>query len=163
MLPPPDAIIRWMKLHPKMGSHALPWPERKSDLAAGYDLAAAVDETIYLTPKSLMVVPLGFALALPVGYEAQIRPRSGLASKHWLTMPNSPGTIDADYRGEVKAILRNDAPESFGNDGTFAIHPGMRIAQMAICRLPGVAFIEVADFAEMRTARGDGGFGSTGC
>ena len=121
-----------------------------------------MDETVYLTPKSLMVIPMGFAIALPPGFEAQIRPRSGLASKFWLTMPNSPGTIDADYRGEVKVILRNDAPSAIGNEGTFAIHPGMRIAQMVVCRIPNVHFLEVSDFSEMRTMRGAGGFGSTG-
>lgn len=160
--PHPDAGVQLLKIHPKLGTPELPWPERKSAQAAGYDLAAAIDEPMHLTPGTRAIIPLGFAMALPADFEAQIRPRSGLASKFWLTMPNSPGTVDADYRGEVKVILRNDAPSGMGNEATFTILPGMRIAQMVIARLPTVALNEVSSFQDFETQRGAGGFGSTG-
>lgn len=159
-----------LKVHPKMGTAELPWPARKTAQAAGWDCCAAIDAPIQLWPGRLVKVPLGFALALPDGYEAQIRPRSGLASQG-LTMPNSPGTVDADYRGEVSAIIfnlftqRND-PTQWVNDvhtpgyGWLTIHPGDRIAQMVICKLPQVTFKEVDKLSN--TARGGGGFGSTG-
>lgn len=122
--------------------------------AAGMDLEAAVDAPVTLKPMERAVVPCGFAMALPEGYEAQIRPRSGLAAKNGITVLNTPGTIDADYRGEVKVILVNLGTESF------VIERGMRIAQMVIAAYNRVSWTVVDTLDE--TARGTGGFGSTG-
>ena len=119
---------------------------------AGYDLYSRID--VELAPISGTAVPVGFAMELPCGYEAQIRPRSGLAAKHHITVTNSPGTVDANYRGEVNAILFNlgKAP--------FTIKRGDRIAQMVICKLPEIELKEVAALSE--SDRGTGGFGSSG-
>jgi dUTP pyrophosphatase len=122
--------------------------------AAGFDLCAAVGQSTRIEPGQIALIPCGFAMALPEGYEAQVRPRSGLASKHGITLVNSPGTIDSDYRGEVKVPLINLGKEPF------AIERGMRIAQMLIAPVPKVRLIEVQDLDE--TARGKGGFGHTG-
>jgi dUTP pyrophosphatase len=132
----------------------LPLPAYQSVLAAGLDLLAAVDGTITLAPGARALVPTGLAMALPAGYEAQVRPRSGLAAKHGVTVLNTPGTIDADYRGEVKVILINlgDAP--------FEISRGDRIAQMVIAPVLQADIVEVEVLSE--TERGAGGFGSTG-
>jgi dUTP pyrophosphatase len=132
----------------------LPLPAYQSALAAGLDLLAAVDGTITLAPGARALVPTGLAMALPAGYEAQVRPRSGLAAKHGVTVLNTPGTIDADYRGEVKVILINlgDAP--------FEISRGDRIAQMVIAPVLQADIVEVEVLSE--TERGAGGFGSTG-
>ena len=119
---------------------------------AGYDLYSRIDST--LEPLSGMVIPIGFAMELPSGYEAQIRPRSGLAAKHHITVTNSPGTVDANYRGEVKAILFNLGKEPF------VIKRGDRIAQMVICKLPEVDLIDVETLSE--SDRGKGSFGSSG-
>ena len=119
---------------------------------AGYDLYSRID--VELAPISGTAVPVGFAMELPSGYEAQIRPRSGLAAKHHITVTNSPGTVDANYRGEVKAILYNLGKEPF------TIKRGDRIAQMVICKLPEIELKEVAALSE--SDRGTGGFGSTG-
>jgi dUTP pyrophosphatase len=134
----------------------LPLPTRQSKAASGYDLAAAVaeGETLVIAPGAFALVPCGFALALPVGYEAQIRPRSGLAARLGVTVLNAPGTVDADYRGEVKAILVNHGPDRF------EIRRGDRIAQMVIAAVPDIALVEVDELEE--TERGTGGFGSTG-
>lgn len=134
----------------------LPLPTRQSKGASGYDLAAAVAEgqTLVIAPGAFGLVPCGFALALPVGYEAQIRPRSGLAARLGVTVLNAPGTVDADYRGEVKAILVNHGT------GPFEIRRGDRIAQMVIAAVPDIALVEVDELEE--TERGNGGFGSTG-
>ncbi|MAN77226.1 MAG: dUTP diphosphatase [Rhizobiales bacterium] len=134
----------------------LPLPMRQSTAASGYDLAAEVaqDETLVIAPGAFALVPCGFALALPVGYEAQIRPRSGLAARLGVTVLNAPGTVDADYRGEVKAILVNHGPDPFD------IRRGNRIAQMVIAAVPDIALLEVDELEE--TERGTGGFGSTG-
>ena len=134
----------------------LPLPTRQSKGASGYDLAAAVaeGETLVIAPGAFGLVPCGFALALPVGYEAQIRPRSGLAARLGVTVLNAPGTVDADYRGEVKAILVNHGT------GPFEIRRGDRIAQMVIAAVPDIALVEVDELEE--TERGNGGFGSTG-
>lgn len=134
----------------------LPLPEPKSALAAGADLAAAiaVGETLTIAPGARAVVPTGFALAIPAGYEGQVRPRSGLAANHGVTVLNAPGTIDADYRGEVKVILVNHGSEPF------AIARGMRIAQLVIAPVIVAGFEEVAELPA--TTRGTGGFGSTG-
>jgi dUTP pyrophosphatase len=132
----------------------LPLPAYQSALAAGLDLLAAVDGTITLAPGARALVPTGLAMALPAGYEAQVRPRSGLAAKHGVTVLNTPGTIDADYRGEVKVILIN-----LGDD-PFRISRGDRIAQMVIAPVLQADIVEVEVLPE--TERGTGGFGSTG-
>ena len=119
---------------------------------AGYDLYSRID--VELAPMSGTAVPVGFAMELPSGYEAQIRPRSGLAAKHHITVTNSPGTVDANYRGEVKAILSN-----LGN-APFTIKRGDRIAQMVICKLPEIELKEAATLS--KSDRGTGGFGSSG-
>lgn len=130
----------------------LPLPHYASDLAAGCDLPAAAPVT--LAPGARALVPTGLAIALPPGFEAQIRPRSGLALKHGVTVLNAPGTIDADYRGEVQVLLVNLGQEPF------AIERGMRIAQMVVAPVVTARFEVVADLEE--TARAAGGFGSTG-
>lgn len=145
--------VRLQLLHPKLG-HPWPLPKPMTEDAAGFDLCAAIDESEVLVPGERKLVPCGFSMALPKGYEAQIRPRSGLAYKQGITCLNSPGTIDADYRGEVKVLLINHGQI------TFVIEPGMRIAQMLIAKLPKVSFEVVQNLEQ--TARGAGGFGSTG-
>lgn len=132
----------------------LPLPAYQSDLAAGLDLVAAVDTPLQLAPGERALVPTGLAMALPAGFEAQVRPRSGLAAKHGVTVLNTPGTIDADYRGEVKVILVN-----LGNT-PFEIIRGERIAQMVIAPVLQAVITEVETLSE--TQRGTGGFGSTG-
>ncbi|MEL7239530.1 MAG: dUTP diphosphatase [Planctomycetota bacterium] len=129
-------------------------PAQMSAGAAGFDLHAACDDVVELPPGEIRLVPCGFQMALPIGFEAQVRPRSGLASKHGITLPNTPGTIDADYRGEVLVPLINLGKASF------TVERGMRIAQMVIQRLPTVE-MRVVD--ELPTSdRGSDGFGSTG-
>jgi dUTP pyrophosphatase len=132
----------------------LPLPAYETAQAAGMDLPAAVDEALTIQPGGRALVPTGLAIALPPGFEAQIRPRSGLAARDGVTVLNTPGTVDADYRGEVKVILINlgDAP--------FTVTRGMRIAQMVIAPVAQAA-VEEAD-ALPETPRGEGGFGSTG-
>lgn len=140
----------------KIWDHAkdLPLPHYATALAAGMDLVAAIDADIILKPLERCMVPTGLSIALPAGYEAQVRPRSGLAAKNGITVLNSPGTVDADYRGEIKAILVN-----LSND-EFKIERGMRIAQMVIAKHEQASWDVVAELDE--TARGAGGFGSTG-
>ncbi len=129
-------------------------PSYQTEHAAGMDLHAAIAEPIELAPGEIRLVPCGFSIAVPVGYEAQVRPRSGLASKHGISMPNAPGTIDADYRGEVKVPLINLGRE------VFHVEPDMRIAQMIVAP---VARCEIEVVEELdATVRGAGGFGSTG-
>ena len=137
-------------------AQGLPLPQYQSSLAAGLDLLAAVPETgpVILAPGQSAMIPTGLALALPPGFEAQVRPRSGLAAKHAVTVLNSPGTIDADYRGEVAVILINHGRESF------SVTRGMRIAQLVIA--PVVHAQLWARDKLTHTTRGDGGFGSTG-
>jgi len=134
----------------------LPLPAYESEGASGLDLVAAIDEdaATIIAPGGRALVPTGLAMALPPGFEAQIRPRSGLAAKYGVTVLNSPGTIDADYRGEVKVILINHG------DVPFEINRGDRIAQMVIGPVRQVLLVEADDLEE--TGRGDGGFGSTG-
>jgi dUTP pyrophosphatase len=134
----------------------LPLPSYQSALAAGLDLIAAVaaGSPIAIAPGARALVPTGIAIALPAGFEAQVRPRSGLAAKHGLTVLNSPGTIDADYRGEIQVILINHGAESV------EVARGMRIAQLVIATLTRATFIETVSLDE--TTRGSGGFGSTG-
>ncbi|MDI1283508.1 MAG: dUTP diphosphatase [Reyranella sp.] len=129
-------------------------PDYATAAAAGADLLAAIDGEIELAPLERKIVPTGISLALPVGFEAQVRPRSGLAAKNGITVANAPGTIDADYRGEVGVILINLSREPF------KITRGMRIAQLVIARHARAIWREVGELD--RTARGAGGFGSTG-
>jgi len=131
-------------------------PEYATELSAGLDLLAAVPEEapLVIAPGQRAAVPTGLAMALPAGFEAQVRPRSGLALKHGVTVLNTPGTIDADYRGEVKVILINHG------DAAFTVSRGLRIAQMLVAPVTRVDWMPVDSVAE--TARGAGGFGSTG-
>lgn len=129
-------------------------PAYQTEESAGLDLAACLDAPVELAPGQIALIPCGFAMALPRGYEGQVRPRSGLASKHGITMPNAPGTIDSDYRGEVKVPLINVGSRAF------VVEHGMRIAQMVIARCEHAVVEEVDDLGE--TVRGVGGFGSTG-
>ena len=132
----------------------LPLPAYATAGAAGLDLQAAVTEPMVIEPGARALVPTGLSIAVPEGFEAQVRPRSGLALKHGLTVPNSPGTIDSDYRGEVKVILANLGTEAV------TIDRGMRIAQLVVARFERIAWRQVDSLDE--TARGSGGFGSTG-
>ncbi|MBO9421795.1 dUTP diphosphatase [Labrenzia sp. R4_2] len=145
-----------IKLEIKRLDHGqdLPLPAYQSDLAAGLDLLAAVENPLWLEPGSRALVPTGLAMSLPAGFEAQVRPRSGLAAKHGVTVLNTPGTIDADYRGEVRVILINLG------DTAFEISRGDRIAQMVIAPVLQAEIQEVEILSE--TSRGTGGFGSTG-
>ncbi len=133
-------------------SHALPQYETGS--SAGMDLRANISEPITLQPLGRAIVKTGLFLELPVGYEAQVRPRSGLAAKHGITVLNTPGTIDADYRGEIGVILVNMSNDSF------TIANGERVAQLVIAKHERAAWVEVEELSE--TTRGVGGFGSTG-
>ncbi len=136
------------------GNEDIDLPAYETSQSAGMDLPAAIAGDLVLAPGARAMVPTGLSIALPEGFEAQIRPRSGLAARDGLTVLNSPGTIDADYRGEIKAIIINlgDAP--------FTITRGMRIAQMVIAPVTRITWDEVSELPE--TARGAGGFGSTG-
>ncbi|ULO09752.1 dUTP diphosphatase [Paenibacillus sp. 19GGS1-52] len=129
-------------------------PRKMSEQASGYDLYAAVESEVVLVPGARALIPTGISLAMPDGLEAQIRPRSGLALKHGITCLNTPGTIDADYRGEIKVLLINLGQEPF------AIARNERIAQMVFQAVPSVTLVEVEQLTE--TERGDGGFGHTG-
>jgi dUTP pyrophosphatase len=136
------------------GNEDVPLPQRMSDGASGYDIYAAVTEPIILNPGQRKLIPTGFSLAMENGLEAQIRPRSGLAFKHGITCLNTPGTVDADYRGEVKVLLINLGQEPF------AITRGERIAQVVFAEVPASQLIEVDELSD--TVRGAGGFGHTG-
>jgi dUTP pyrophosphatase len=136
------------------GNEDIPLPQKMSALASGFDLHAAVGERVFLRPGERALIPTGFAVAMPEELEAQIRPRSGLAYKHGITTLNAPGTIDADYRGEVKVLLINHGQEPF------AIERGERIAQMVFQIVPQIRLLQVEELDE--TVRGAGGFGHTG-
>lgn len=129
-------------------------PAYQSELAAGMDLYAAVDAEVVLAPGERALVPAGIAIELQPGFEAQVRPRSGLAARHGVTVLNTPGTIDADYRGEIKVILINHGAEPF------AVTRGDRIAQMVVHSVARIEWSESEELSE--TARGGGGFGSSG-
>lgn len=129
-------------------------PAYSTPLSAGMDLRACIDEPVVLRPLQRMLVPTGLYIELPEGYEAQIRPRSGLAIKHGISLVNSPGTVDADYRGEIKVIVVNLSDEDF------TLNPGERMAQMVVARHERVEWEEVDVLQD--SVRGDGGFGSTG-
>jgi len=134
------------------GKHAL--PQFETTQSAGMDLRANIDTSVELQPGDRALIPTGIKMALPDGYEAQIRPRSGLAYKHGITVLNSPGTIDADYRGDVGVLLINHGREAF------TVEDGMRVAQMVVAQYSQFEWESVEDLDE--TARGAGGFGSTG-
>ena len=147
----PDKMVR--VLIARSGrAKAFPLPEYATPASAGVDLRAS--EARVIPPGGRALVPTGLRIALPEGYEAQVRPRSGLALKHGVTLPNSPGTIDADYRGEIGVILMNLGQEPF------VVEPGDRIAQMVVAPVVRVAWSEAE--ALDATERGEGGFGSTG-
>lgn len=131
-----------------------PCPAYATEQSAGMDLKANTDTPLTLEPLQRAMIPTGLFISLPAGFEAQVRPRSGLAAKHGITVLNTPGTIDADYRGEIKVILVNLSSENF------TIEPGERIAQMVIARHEQIQWEEVEQLDD--TERGAGGFGSTG-
>lgn len=143
-----------IELCPLENAVGLNTPQYATEHSAGMDLSAALEEAIELAPGERMLIPTGLSMAMPDGYEAQIRPRSGLAIKHGITVLNAPGTIDADYRGEIKVCLINHGQSEF------TIERGMRIAQMVIARHAAVKWQKVETLDE--TERGEGGFGSTG-
>lgn len=145
----PDPEIRIKRL-----SSLARLPDYATDGASGMDVHAAIESPVVISSREIKMIPLGFAMSIPVGWEAQVRPRSGLASRHGVSLPNTPGTIDADYRGELKVPLINHGPEPF------TVEPGMRIAQMVICPVSRCRVIEVDTLDD--TDRGEGGFGSTG-
>jgi dUTP pyrophosphatase len=146
--PPP---VRIKLLSPRAAA-----PRYQTDLAAGFDLAACLPEGEHVTiaPRQIAIIPCGLAVAIPKGYEGQVRPRSGLASKFGITLPNAPGTIDADYRGEVKVPLINHGCEPY------VVEHGTRIAQMVIAPILHADLQVVEELDD--TSRGAGGFGSTG-
>lgn len=143
-----------VKVMRKQGCEDLPLPKYMSAAASGMDLYAAVDAATYLERGEIKLIPTGIYIELPLGYEAQVRPRSGLALKHGLTVVNTPGTIDSDYRGEIGIILGN-----FGKD-RFTVERGMRIAQLVIQPVMQAELIEVERLEDSH--RGAGGFGHTG-
>jgi dUTP pyrophosphatase len=149
--PPRSVSIR---LKRQSSGAGLPLPAPATAGSAGCDLRAAIDSDLLVEPGARVLVPTGFAIALPEGYEAQIRPRSGLALNHGILLPNSPGTIDSDYRGELKVIVMN------GGEARFVIRRGDRIAQLVVAPVTLPSFCEVDDLDD--TPRGAGGFGHTG-
>ena len=131
-----------------------PLPAYQSEHAAGMDLHAAVERAVTIAPGEVVKIPTGCALAIPEGHEAQVRPRSGLSSKHRILLPNAPGTIDADYRGEVLVALLN------AGDEPFVVEPNARIAQLVVVPIPRIVWDPVDALPE--SVRGCGGFGSSG-
>lgn len=148
-----EIVISFKRLRPER-DHDIALPRYMTPQSAGMDICAAVDTPIVLEPGAIALVPTGLAMAMPSGYEAQIRPRSGLAIKHGIGIINSPGTIDSDYRGEVKIALINMGREPY------TVQRGERIAQMVIQRVYRANVTCVEDLES--TVRNDGGFGSTG-
>jgi dUTP pyrophosphatase len=143
-----------IKIKHLQGDNDLPMPAYESKGSAGMDIRADVNEPVLLNPGEIKFIPTGFAVSIPTGYEAQIRPRSGLALNHGIGMVNSPGTIDSDYRGEIGIILINWGPKPF------YVKRGDRIAQMIIARVYQADLVETDDLDA--TSRGEGGFGHTG-
>ncbi len=143
--------LRILRLHPER-DRDLPLPSAQTEGAAGFDVAAVA--RVELAPGEFAAVPTGLSMAVPPGTEIQVRPRSGLAFRHGVTVLNAPGTIDADYRGEVKVLLINHGRS------TFVVERGMRVAQLVVAHVAPVQIIEVTSLDE--TTRGSGGFGSTG-
>ncbi len=153
LVPPMQPTVT-VKIEALPSAEGLPLPQYETESAAGLDLRAAVDEPVTLQPGRRFAMPTGLKIALPVGYEAQVRPRSGLAFKHGIALVNAPGTIDADYRGEVRVLLINLGEEPF------TVSRGDRIAQLVVAPVTRIEWepVETVD----TTARGTGGFGSTG-
>jgi dUTP pyrophosphatase len=143
-----------IRVRVRLEPHAAGLPEYQTDHAAGVDLLAAVTEPLLLAPQGVVAVPTGLRLEIPPGFEGQVRPRSGLALRHGISVPNAPGTIDADYRGEVKVLLINLGREPF------TIRRGERIAQLVFAPVARAALDAAEELSETR--RGDGGFGHTG-
>jgi dUTP pyrophosphatase len=143
-----------VKIRRLPGAADLPLPSYQTRDAAGMDLHAAVTSDVSIAPGEVAGIPCGFSLAVPPGYEAQVRPRSGLAAKNAISVANAPGTIDPDYRGEVKVLLINHGKSPF------VVTRGMRIAQLLVVPVPRVSWVEVDDLPP--TDRGEGGFGHTG-
>ncbi len=143
-----------IKILIKRLSEEVSLPKYETSGSSGMDLSANIDTNINIDPGKTAIIPTGLAISIPKGYEAQIRPRSGLAAKQKISVLNTPGTIDADYRGEIKVILIN-----LGQD-SFVVEKGFRIAQMVVCPVVQAQLKEVNDLSE--TERGEGGFGSTG-
>lgn len=141
--------IKFRKLHAEAAV-----PHYATSHAAGLDLSACLENEVIIDPQTVALVPTGLAIELPEGYEAQLRPRSGLALKYLISLPNTPATIDADYRGELKVILINHGKEPF------TVKHGDRIAQMVIAKVEQAKLVEVESLSE--TTRGEGGFGHTG-
>ena len=135
-------------------SEGIPLPKYQTDGSAGIDLPAAIENSANIQPGARLLVPTGFAFSMPATYEAQVRPRSGLARKYGITVLTSPGTIDSDYRGEIKVILINLSNKSF------VVKSGDRIAKMVLCPVMKAKFKEITNLS--KTKRGKGGFGSTG-
>ena len=135
-------------------SKEVPLPKYETNGSSGMDLAANINDSVDIKPGKTAIIPTGLALSIPKGFEVQIRPRSGLAAKKKISVLNTPGTIDADYRGEIKVILINLGHEPF------RVEKGLRIAQMVVCPIVQAQLKEVDDLSE--TERGKGGFGSTG-
>jgi len=146
--------LHYVQIKKLPGNEDIKLPQKMSELAAGFDVVAALEEEVVLEPGQRTLIPTGLAMAMPAGLEAQIRPRSGLAFKHGITCLNTPGTIDADYRGELKVLLINLGQEPF------TIVRGERIAQIVFQTVPTIELTEVAELSE--TVRGEGGFGHTG-
>jgi dUTP pyrophosphatase len=144
-----EVELRFLRLHP--GAHV---PCYQTGHAAGLDLHACLEGPVTLAPGDIALIPCGFAMAIPHGFEGSVRPRSGLATKHGISMPNAPGTVDSDYRGEMKVPLINLGREAF------VVEHGMRVAQMVIAPVARATVREVDELDG--TARGAGGFGSTG-
>jgi dUTP pyrophosphatase len=143
-----------VKIRRLPGNTDLPLPAYQTKDAVGMDVHAAVTADVSIAPGEVAGIPCGFAIAVPPGFEAQVRPRSGLAAKNAVSVANAPGTIDPDYRGEVKVLLINHGRTPF------VVTRGMRIAQLLVVPVPRVAWVEVAELPA--TDRGDGGFGHTG-
>jgi len=152
--PGPEGPATRVRLARLPGAEDLLLPKPATPGSAGVDLAAAVAEALVVPPGGRALVPTGLRIAVPPGFEAQVRPRSGLALRHGIALPNSPGTIDSDYRGEVQVIVWN------GGDEPFTIERGDRIAQLVVAPVATVAWEEVVELDD--TARGDGGFGHSG-
>lgn len=144
----------------RMGSIEVPLPVYKTEGSVGMDLFAAIPQPIRIRPGERVAVPVGFALAIPPGYEGQVRARSGLSRHHGITLVNGIGTIDSDYRGPIAVSLINLAPRSLWGRNTYELTPGERFAQLVICPIIQVELALVDELSE--TARGAAGFGSTG-
>jgi dUTP pyrophosphatase len=151
---PPDRASLRVAIARAPGAEDLPLPSRATSGSSGYDLRAAIERDVEVAPGERILIPTGFSIAVPQGYEAQVRPRSGLALEHGIVLPNAPGTIDADYRGEIKVIVMN------AGDAKFVVHRGDRIAQLVIAPVTTAEWEEVATLES--TGRGAGGFGHTG-